>query len=95
MIIKSYKNLVVLFRFGQYVVDLIIFHAVYRSVNESYSEEEVIETHRTVQGEALSQQKIIQMDINYIQKEKDGESVNNSKARPRKSDARKATEVRK
>ncbi|XP_078355535.1 uncharacterized protein LOC144658761 [Oculina patagonica] len=32
------------------------------------------------------------MDINYIQKEKDGESVNNSKARPSKSDARKATE---
>ncbi|KAL9969467.1 hypothetical protein ACROYT_G021687 [Oculina patagonica] len=62
------------------------------SVNESYSEEEVMETHRTVQGEDLSQQEIIQMDINYIQKEKDGESVNNSKARPSKSDARKATE---
>ncbi len=64
-------------------------------MNESYSEEEVMETHRTVQGEDLSQQEIIQMDINYIQKEKDGESVSNSKARPSKSDARKATEVRK
>ncbi len=62
-------------------------------MNKSNLEEEVTETHRAVQGENLSQQELIQMDTNYIAKEIDGESVNNSKARPSKSDTHKATEV--